>query len=56
MYPSPPIYSLHNLQGHSLGAHLFILAVNSLRCVLNFISFGIRFQTLGPKSLKESLP
>ena len=57
VYPNPEIYVLHSSQGQFSGIHDLIefLKLSRLLHVFRF-SGNIRFQTIGPKLLKDRSP
>ena len=49
IYPTPPIYDLHNLQGQVMDFHDLILTLNSRRNSNSCIFCGKIFQIFDPK-------
>ena len=56
MKPKSLTYVLHSLQGQLLGVHFLIFELKISKLSDSFISWGIKFQTLGPKLHKDSVP
>ena len=56
MNPTPAMYVLHNLHGHTLGFHFLILRLNSKRDFDSLICLGRIARILGPKYENVSVP
>ena len=57
IYPTPPTYSLHNLQGQLVGIHDLISSLNFFSFLMDLYFDGsISSHTTGPKYLIDSFP